>query len=320
MQTKTFALAEVKAIETDNPHGEFEVILSAPTLDRDGEVIDARAFEPLPDHITFDIDHGLSTATTVGSGSPYYEGDVLKVKGTFSSIPRAQEVRTLVTEGHIRTTSVAFMGAKKETKDGQPHITKAELLNGAFVPVPSNREAAVVMAKSIIDKAGARNSASDSERLQQIHDLAVDNGAVCAMKGVKKLEAKTAVAGSYEERQEELREALNDLHAADLARRLDYSYLCIVATFEDRVVYTLWIDGNDDATYQRPYSFDGDEVTLGDATPVEVEEVVTVAPAGDTRSTEAEATKDATGASEDDAEGIELRARAAQLSSAAFTA
>ena len=46
MQNKTFAFAEVKAIETDNPHGEFEVILSAPTLDRDGEVIDPKAFEP----------------------------------------------------------------------------------------------------------------------------------------------------------------------------------------------------------------------------------------------------------------------------------
>ena len=146
---KTFALAQVKAAESDNPNGEFEVILSAPTLDRDGEVIDAKAFEPLPDHITFDIDHGLSTATTVGSGQPYYDGDLLKVKGTFASTALAQEVRTLVAEGHIRTTSVAFMDAKKQKKDGITHITRAEILNGSFVPVPSNREAAVLIAKSI---------------------------------------------------------------------------------------------------------------------------------------------------------------------------
>ena len=181
--TKMFALGEVKAVEDaeGDPNGEFDVILSAPTLDRDGEVVDAKIFDPLPDHITFDIDHGMSTATTVGSGAPFYDGDVLRVKGTYSSIPRAQEVRTLVREGHIRTTSVAFMGAVREEKDGVQHIVSAELLNGAFVPIPSNRQAVVLSAKSYEAalKAGARNNTKDSERLQSIHDLAVQNGAAC---------------------------------------------------------------------------------------------------------------------------------------------
>jgi hypothetical protein len=133
-ESKMYALGEVKSVEDDeNPNGGFDVVLSSPSLDRDGEIIDAKVFDPLPEHITFDIDHGMSTATTVGSGKPFYEGDVLRVKGTFSSIPRAQEVRTLVREGHIKTTSVAFMGAEREEKDGVTHITKAELLNGAFV-------------------------------------------------------------------------------------------------------------------------------------------------------------------------------------------
>jgi hypothetical protein len=155
---KMFALGEVKAVEDagGDPNGEFDVILSAPTLDRDGEVIDAKIFEPLPEHITFDIDHGMSTATTVGSGKPFYDGDVLRVKGTYSSIPRAQEVRTLVREGHIRTTSVAFMGAVREEKDGVPHIVKAELLNGAFVPIPSNRDALVLSAKAYNEKAAGQ--------------------------------------------------------------------------------------------------------------------------------------------------------------------
>ena len=149
-ESKMYALGEVKSVEdTENPNGGFDVVLSAPTLDRDGEIIDAKVFEPLPEHLTFDIDHGMSTATTVGSGVPFYDGDVLRVKGTFSSIPRAQEVRTLVREGHIRTTSVAFMGAEREDDEkGVPHITKAELLNGAFVSIPSNRDALVLSAKS----------------------------------------------------------------------------------------------------------------------------------------------------------------------------
>jgi hypothetical protein len=171
VDNKMFALGQVKALEDDcDPNGSFEVVLSAPTLDRDGEVVDSKIFEPLPDHITFDIDHGMSTATTVGSGVPRYEGDLLVVRGTYSSIPRAQEVRTLVKEGHIRTTSVAFMGAEREQKDGVTHIVKAELLNGAFVPIPSNRQALVLSAKSYaeaVEKATATNIADRVTQLEE---------------------------------------------------------------------------------------------------------------------------------------------------------
>lgn len=182
--SKMYAIAQVKAPlspSEDHPYGEFEVVLSAPTLDRDDEVIDAGAFEPLPEHITFDVDHGMSTGTTVGSGVPYYADDgTLRVKGTFSSIPRAQEVRTLVTEGHIRTTSVAFMAARREEgEDGKIHVVSAELLNGAFVPIPSNREAVVLTAKAFAERT-LDEKATKADRLQAIHDLAVQNGAKCA--------------------------------------------------------------------------------------------------------------------------------------------
>ena len=51
--------------------GTFEVILSAPTKDRDGEtLLPSEWKQPLPDHITFDQDHGMSVASTVGSGVP----------------------------------------------------------------------------------------------------------------------------------------------------------------------------------------------------------------------------------------------------------
>lgn len=213
-ETKMFALGEVKAVEDadGDPNGEFDVILSAPTLDRDGEIVDSKIFEPLPEHLTFDIDHGMSTATTVGSGVPEYLTDGrLRVKGTYSSIPRAQEVRTLVREGHIRTTSVAFMGAVREEKDGVPHIVKAELLNGAFVPIPSNRDSVVLSAKSYAEavKAGARNSTKDSERLQSIHDLAVENGATCVTVEAEKAASSTVVRKAHGMTANDLREALD---------------------------------------------------------------------------------------------------------------
>jgi hypothetical protein len=155
--------------------GRFEVVLSAPTLDRDGDTLRPEDWkQPLPDHITFDQDHAMTVAGTVGSGVPTIDKDGrLIVAGTYSSLPRAQEVRTLVNEGHIRTTSVAFM-TEKSTKDGVTR-TRRELLNGAFVAIPSNRDALVLSSKS-----GARNSAADAEKIQGIHDHATALGADCA--------------------------------------------------------------------------------------------------------------------------------------------
>lgn len=178
---KSYAFAAVKSLDSENPNGEFEVVLSAATVDRDGEVIEARAFEPLPESIPFHAFHDFHDP--IGRGVPFYDGDVLKARGVYASTPRAQEIRTLVAEGIIGHTSVGFMSAsRKDGEDGIPHITSGELLEGSFVSVPSNREAAVLMAKSFDAylKAGSRNSVKGTERLQAIHDLAVDNGAKCA--------------------------------------------------------------------------------------------------------------------------------------------
>lgn len=206
MEKKIMA-AEVKALDGGtNPNGEFLVTLSAPSLDRDGEIVDPGAFDPLPDHISFDIDHGMSTATTVGSGRPFYDGGRLMVRGTFASTPLGQQVRTLINEGHLRTASVAMMRPQKETKDDGVHIVKAELLNGAFVPVPANRDALILASKALegsetevtikingasdpaevaaavreaLVKVGARNSAKDAEHIQAAHDHMVSAGASC---------------------------------------------------------------------------------------------------------------------------------------------
>jgi len=159
--------------------GSFEVILSAQTKDRDGDTLLKDGWKlPLPEHITFDSDHGMTVEKTVGSGVPRIDEETgnLIVSGTYSSLPRAQEVRTLVNEGHIRTTSVAFMSEKSQ-KDGAT-VSVRELLNGAFVAIPSNREALVLSSKGL--KAGARNSAADAEKVQGIHDHAAALGADCA--------------------------------------------------------------------------------------------------------------------------------------------
>lgn len=147
--TKAAASIAPASDDADTETGAFDVILSAQTLDRDGDVLSKDEWKmPLPDHIVFDTDHGMSVATTVGSGAPFINDDGdLQVRGTYSSIPRAQEVRTLVKEGHIRTTSVAFMTTKTAKSNGGK--AERELLNGAFVAIPSNRDAKVLSSKSV---------------------------------------------------------------------------------------------------------------------------------------------------------------------------
>lgn len=133
-------------IELDD--GEFLAIISDATLDRDGEVIDPGAFEPLPQKITVDIDHWMSVQRTVGSGRPFYSNERLMLRGRFASTDTAQEVRTLVTEGHIDKMSVAFRRAERRDVDGVTHITRAELLNVAIVAIPANPSAAILAAKA----------------------------------------------------------------------------------------------------------------------------------------------------------------------------
>lgn len=177
--------AQVSEVKSDNPNGEFRVILSTDALDRDGERLYSDEWKtPLPDHITFDSDHGMSVATTVGSGKPFInEKGQLEVHGTFASTNHAQTVRTLVTEGHINRTSVAFR-QNKNRKDGN---VVRELLNGAFVALPANDEAVVLSSKA------AKSDAPVSHE-QNIHDSAVALGAMCdGVKSIGDAETKAAL-------------------------------------------------------------------------------------------------------------------------------
>jgi hypothetical protein len=258
--------------------GTFEVVLSAPTKDRDGDTLLPEDWKtPLPDHITFDQDHLMSVAGTVGSGVPRIDekSGQLVVSGTYSSLARAQEVRTLVNEGHIRTTSVAFMSEKSQ-KDGVT-VTKRELLNGAFVAIPSNREALVLSSKGV--KAGARNSAADAEKIQGIHDHAAALGADCAAAKSYRQRATAAksIAGSLEATQDRVRDALQDANPG--------AWCWLRGTVPDGngggyVVFELENSETYDCdTLKQSYTDDGSVVTLtGDPVPVDVMETVTPDP------------------------------------------
>lgn len=140
--------AEVKPVESENPNGEFELILSKDNMDRDGENLWADEWtHPLPPKIHMDSDHafakGQSVPYTVGSGTPEInENGDLVVRGTYAGTPHGQLVRQLVKEGHIWQASVSYQ--EHRSGDG----VRRELLNGTFTGVPANPEAVVMSSKS----------------------------------------------------------------------------------------------------------------------------------------------------------------------------
>jgi len=150
----------VKALDSardpSDPHGSFSSVLSTASLDRDNERIDVGAFAPLPERIPIHTDHVHSTEGLIGSGTPYYDGSMLKVDGTFASTPKAQVIRKLVAEGHLRSMSVGFIRLDSKLDDqGVRHITAGELLEASFTTIPSQPDARVLAVRSGVGSRGA---------------------------------------------------------------------------------------------------------------------------------------------------------------------
>lgn len=274
---KEAAPIEIGDDDAESPHGTFNLILSTPTADREGEEVKAEEWEmPLPDHITFDIDHGMSVASTVGSGTPSINEDgQMVVTGSFASTQQAQDTRALVKEGHIRTASVAFLRKGGNAKSGGKTVTR-ELLNGAFVAVPANKEAVILDAKAAT------------------FALTGDRAAGEALRAAKKSLGLKVMAGSYEQRQQALSDALEARYPDPVG---GWVYAYPLATFDDTVVYRLSGDTDLRGQWQSTYAVNDDgTVTLGD--PVRVNLVETAVPVGSTST--ASDTSDTPGTSTDD--------------------
>lgn len=186
---KALAAIEDNPDKDYGPNGGFTAVLSTPSLDRDGDRLEREEWqEPLPDRLPLDIDHGMTVADTVGSFVPYFdEAGRLLMDAYFASTPKAQDARTLVNEGHIRSVSVAFM-TDKSKKAGEP---RREILNAGIVAIPSNRDAQILDSKALdqravelalvsdVKAALSPGGGGDAALTQAIHDASVHLGAIC---------------------------------------------------------------------------------------------------------------------------------------------
>lgn len=129
--------------DTEFP-GTFEVELTNPTLDRDGDELKGDEWQlPLPDRVTFVNDHTHKMASVVGSAKPSLEGDKIICRGDWGETDDAQNTRKNIK--HAPYVSVAY----REKRAGGK--VSRELINGSFVVVPSNPTARVLSSKAFGD-------------------------------------------------------------------------------------------------------------------------------------------------------------------------
>ncbi len=170
-QKKQYLKAFVKQLSTD---GIFEVVASTGVLDREGESIDPQGWllenymkNPvvLWAHNIDELPIGKATDVRIEE----VDGEeALVITGEFASKqanPIADQVRLLFEAGIQTAVSVGFIPLER---DGDT-ITKAELLELSFVPVPANPESlALAMAKNL------NLDLFETEKVEQNKELAKD--------------------------------------------------------------------------------------------------------------------------------------------------
>lgn len=164
--------------------GTFEVIISTNDVDRSGDVVDQAGWDlanyknnpvVLYGHDYYSLPIGICESIEV-------VGNNLVAKGRFAPAdanPFAQQVRKLYDLKILRTTSVGFI--VKETEGNR--ITKAELLEFSFVPVPANPYAL---------------------SMRQISEMAIDTAMLCA----KGIDLKVKEEAAEEIKEEEIIEPI----------------------------------------------------------------------------------------------------------------
>lgn len=163
----------IKGLVTKAEDGKYRVLASTSAIDRQGDSIDQRGW----DITNFKLNpvmpwaHDYSALPVAKATSIEVTTKGLEAEFEFAPAegnPMAQQVKVLYDQGYLNAVSVGFI--PKERKGAI--ISKAELLEISFVPVPANQEALRLSCKAIDG-----NSDLD-ESLKQILKQTLEKGAV----------------------------------------------------------------------------------------------------------------------------------------------
>ncbi len=142
----------VEKITKAEDSGKFEVVITTEDVDRAGEIIDVNGWDlefykenpvVLWAHNYIQPQIGLTENIRIENGKLIASGRFAPEEAN----PFAQQVRKLYEGGFVRSASVGFLEKEREGNK----ITKAELLEWSFVPVPANPFALSTLRQSGID-------------------------------------------------------------------------------------------------------------------------------------------------------------------------
>ena len=137
----------VKALDPEKggeDSGTFKVIATSDDVDRDGEIIDVNGWDftnyeknpvVLWGHDFYSMPIGKVTKLT-------REGNKIVAEGIFAPTERGQDARKAYDGEFLNTVSVGFIPRERKGNT----ITKSELLELSFVPVPANANAVAIRA------------------------------------------------------------------------------------------------------------------------------------------------------------------------------
>lgn len=127
----------LKAIKAEE--GKFKVLASTDAIDRAGEVIDQKGWmlENFLKNPVILFGHDYWSFPIGKATSAVVEAQGLIIEGEFAPTEGGQEAKILFEGGFLSAVSVGFIPHERNANI----ITKAELLELSFVPVPCNQEA-----------------------------------------------------------------------------------------------------------------------------------------------------------------------------------
>lgn len=172
-----------KAATGEDDLGSFKVIATSDDIDRDGEVIALDGWEfdnynknpvVLWGHDFYSMPIGKVTLLT-------RDGNKIIAEGVFAPTEKGQEARKAYDGEFLNTVSVGFIPREKKGNT----ITKAELLELSFVPVPANANAVAVRAMEELSiKMMKKDAAPDEKPEEAKADADVEAGEDEEKKGI----------------------------------------------------------------------------------------------------------------------------------------
>lgn len=140
----------IKGLVTKAADGKYKVLASSAAIDRMGDSIDQQGWEldnfksnPVMPwaHNYSELPVAKVTGLSVTDKGLEAEFEFAPAEGN----PKAQQIKVLYDEGYLNAVSVGFIPKERSGNI----ITKAELLEISFVPVPANQEALKLAFKSL---------------------------------------------------------------------------------------------------------------------------------------------------------------------------